>query len=924
MANRLPRWRLAAASVLACASLLAPRAAWAQRTTGEIIGTVTDASASVLPGVTVTVRSQALQGTLAIVTSGTGRYQFTALPPGSYDIEFSLTGFTTAKREQVPVVVGTPTELNVVMAVGDVETTVTVRGDSAAIINPASSQVSSRLTEEWLRAAPVNRSYFELLRQGQGVNVATSTAATAFTVFGSGANDNQFLLDGADQTTSHAANTAPTVFPNLETLQEVQFLSLGAPAEYGSFMGGVFNAVTRQGSNAFHGDGAIFFQPEPLTARNTTPAQDSGFPFTRDRFHDASVQVGGPLRRDRLWFFGSYEHSDDFFSQVGVNPAYPTGTTLQRGLIKATAALGKAQRLTVSVNPNRYESVTAGSAFIDPLSINRGPQKGITPSAAWDATLSPTTLLEVRGNYYYSNYTAQPQAGQPEVKTRYVALDTGRTTGGVLLVGESKYKKVSASAKVTHYSDRFIGGSHDVRLGVQYSKGAADNNFYYNDLVYTIAGQPQNGYIQIQSEYGAHPSRTAVFTDDSYRPSNRVTIDVGLRYDYSHISSPAFPQYDRQRQPTGQSFPAVDDLVTWNTISPRAGITLKLDDDGRTVVKGHYGRYFQSPDVAAAFYRVLPSSSPRYAFSGRYDANGDPIGVIPISTASNRQMDDDLGAARTDQFVAGVERQVGALWGVSVYGVYKRGGHYTAWQDTGGQYDIVPYADTVGTDATGGLIPVFRLVSPSASRFFLLTDPDQMFSRYRGLTAAVNRRMAGHWELMSSLTWSTSTGRLVSSNSGPASAQNSAAIFSSFGQNPNDFVNSDRLLIADRPVLWKTQFIGRLPWRITAAVSHQLMTGRAWGRTIRVPNLGLTTTIRADPLDGSRRLDDLNLLDIRLEESVPIGGSAQLAVFGDVLNLLNGNAFESVASTLGTSAAFGSPTNVQVPRRLMLGARLRF
>jgi hypothetical protein len=874
--------------------------------------------------VTVTLTSDALQGTLTTVTTGIGRYQFTALPPGSYDVEFSLLGFTTAKREGVPVVVGTPTEMNVVMAVGDVETTITVRGETAAIINPASSQVSSRLTDEWLRAAPLNRSYFELLRQGQGVNVATSTASTAFTVFGSGANDNQFLLDGADQTTSHAANTAPTVFPNLETLQEVQFLSLGAPAEYGSFMGGVFNAVTRQGSNTFHGDGAAFFQTTGLTARNTTSAQDSGFPFTRDRFHDASAQIGGPIKANRVWFFGSYEHSDDFFSQVGANPIFPTGTALQRGLVKVTAALAAGQRLTASVNPNRYENVSAGSAFVEPTSINKGPQKGYTPSAAWDATLSPRTLLEVRGNYYYSNYTAQPQDGQPEVKTRYVALDTGQTTGGVLLVGESKYKKVSASAKVTHYSDRFIGGSHDVRLGVQFSKGKADNNFYYNDLVYTIAGQPQNGYIQIQSEYGAHPDRAAIFADDSYRPSNRVTVDVGLRYDHSHISAPAFPQYDRKRQPTGLSFPAVDDLVTWNTISPRAGVTIKLDDDSRTVLKGHYGRYFQSPDVAAAFYRVLPSSSPRYAFAGRYDASGDPIGLTPISTASNRQMDSTAGAARTDQFIAGVERQIGEVLGLSAYAVYKRGSHYMAWQDIGAQYETVGYADTVGTGATGATIPVYRLASPSSSRFFLLTDPDQMFSRYRGVTVAVNKRMKDHWELMSSLTWSTSTGRLVSSNSGPASAQNSAAIFSSFGQNPNDFVNSDRLLIADRPVLWKTQFLGQLPWGITSAVSYQLMTGRTWGRTVRVPNLGLTTTIRADPLDGSRRLDDLNLVDLRLEKSVRLGGTAQIAVLGDVLNLLNSDAFENVASTLGTSAAFGVPTTVQIPRRLMLGARLRF
>jgi hypothetical protein len=321
---------------------------------------------------------------------------------------------------------------------------------------------------------------------------------------------------------------------------------------------------------------------------------------------------------------------------------------------------------------------------------------------------------------------------------------------------------------------------------------------------------------------------------------------------------------------------------------------------------------------------VLPSSSPRYAFSGRYDANGDPIGLAAISTASNRQIDSELGAPRTDQFVAGIERQIGERLGITAYVVHKRGSHYTAWEDTGAQYTSATYADTVGTGATGASIPVFRLATPASSRFFLLTDPDAMFSRYRGLTVAMNKRMDQHWELTSSLTWSKSTGRLVSSNAGPASAQNSTTIFSSFGQNPNDFVNSDGLLLADRPVLWKTQFIGQLPWGVTAALSHQFMTGRAWSRTIRVANLGLTTTIRAEELDGSRRLDNLNLVDLRIEKSVPLGGLAKLSVFGDALNLLNGNAFENVASTLGSAAVFGAPTTVQIPRRLMLGARLRF
>jgi hypothetical protein len=157
--------------------------------------------------------------------------------------------------------------------------------------------------------------------------------------------------------------------------------------------------------------------------------------------------------------------------------------------------------------------VAAGSALIDPKSIQRSPSKGFTPAFTWNATVTSRTALEVRGNFYY-RLDGLPPEGEPEVKTRYRGLDTGTVTGGVVYVGRSQYEKTSVSAKVTHSADRFLGGSHDLRLGVQYQRGTADNNLFYNDIVYTLAGQPQNGYIQVKSEYGAQPDQAGVFIDE--------------------------------------------------------------------------------------------------------------------------------------------------------------------------------------------------------------------------------------------------------------------------------------------------------------------------------------------------------------------------------------------------------------------------
>jgi hypothetical protein len=168
----------------------------------------------------VTLTSDTVPGTPFTTTLSTGRFQFASLPPGTYDATFTLSGFATVRHTGVVVGLGAPTEIDAVLTVGAMTDQVTVKGDSP-VINATSAQVGGVLSSEWLHSAPTNRSYHELLRMGPGVNVGTSTAPVAFTVLGSGVNDNAFQLDGADQSTSHSANTAPAVFPNPEILRPV-------------------------------------------------------------------------------------------------------------------------------------------------------------------------------------------------------------------------------------------------------------------------------------------------------------------------------------------------------------------------------------------------------------------------------------------------------------------------------------------------------------------------------------------------------------------------------------------------------------------------------------------------------------------------------------------------------------------------------
>ena len=189
-------------------------------------------------------------------------------------------------------------------------------------------------------------------------------------------------------------------------------------------------------------------------------------------------------------------------------------------------------------------------------------------------------------------------------------------------------------------------------------------------------------------------------------------------------------------------------------------------------------------------------------------------------------------------------------------------------------------------------------------RVFQLTNPDGMFSRFNGVTVQLVKRMADNWQMTSSFVWGRSTGRVGSSrpsasvNFGPAGAQTSTAGL--FGRNPNDFVNSDGRLIADRPITVKTQLVYQFPAGFLAGANLLYQDGRPFGRLVRINDVvGIPTTIYAEPIDGSRTVPSQFILDLRLQKEFKLGGSANVALFADVLNMFNEDAYEDVQDRLG-------------------------
>ena len=158
-----------------------------------------------------------------------------------------------------------------------------------------------------MESAPQRRfTFFDLINQAAGVSPATSTSSRS-SAFGSSTTENSYQLDGTDFTAPSTGAAWP--WPNTDAIEEVQVLALGASAEYGNVQGAVFNVVTRQGSNEFHGDGNVYFQcPGPDRAQYRPTMQDGGEPYHRDEFKDTTWQLGGPIKKDKFWFFGSFQY----------------------------------------------------------------------------------------------------------------------------------------------------------------------------------------------------------------------------------------------------------------------------------------------------------------------------------------------------------------------------------------------------------------------------------------------------------------------------------------------------------------------------------------------------------------------------------------------------------------------------------------
>src|SRR3954454_3533283 len=332
---------------LVLALALVPALAFGQRTTtGTVAGKITDSSGAVVPGVTISVSSPEALGQFSAVTDAQGLYRVANLPPATYDLRAELAGFHTIIRKET-VRLNAVTEVNFTMAIGSVAETVTVSGESP-IVDPERAGLSVNINNQALTSVPVttNRRFQDawLVVPGVAINPATQELT---------GSERRTSLDGADVTDPYGGDIF-AVNLNYDAIQDVEVKALGAEASDGSSMVGQYmNIVTKSGGNTFHGSAALFVIPDAFNGSNV-----DGIPANSRVDYQPDLTLGGPIQRDRVWFFSAYRRvqTDQTFNNAPV-PVQRRGN-LWFG--KITAQLHTDHRLQVSF---QYDRTIQASAF---------------------------------------------------------------------------------------------------------------------------------------------------------------------------------------------------------------------------------------------------------------------------------------------------------------------------------------------------------------------------------------------------------------------------------------------------------------------------------------------------------------------------------------------------------------------------------
>jgi outer membrane receptor protein involved in Fe transport len=583
---------------------------FAQEGTSVLRGTVVDSTGAVVAGARVSIANQATGlNRRAATTNESGGYVFPSLVPGKYRVTVETQGFKTAVREDVSLEVGETQELKITLEVGATSETVTITSDGP-IIETASKEIGGHISQKELIELPsVNRNFvgFVGLLPGVVPNISTeSFGSDAVSVNGQDPRFNNYLLDGANNNDDVIGQRAGAQTRTaLESVQEFQVLTNQFDAEFGRTSGGIINAITKSGTNQFHGSGFGFFQDHSLNSKsrfailNELEEPDSNM-------RQYGFTVGGPIRKNAAHFFFGLERTTiaaGVIIDIPSRPEFNTSTTT------ITRALNTTLRFDTQPSKNNQvsarwlrESSPQFNQIIGPVTLDAAREEADidqTVVASWTAIAGPSLVNDLRVNFTredvaFANPGFNSGKSMSELPPTLAFLNFTAQQSNVAQA------RINNSYRLANTTS-LIRGAHTLKFGFEYNYVTADNSdegflngqfSFPTNLAFDPANPrtyPERFSIRVggPSEFVLINHNTSVFAQDTWKLNTKLTLNLGVRYDDETIS--------------GDN----------NNFSPRLGFAYDPLGDGKTVIRGGYGFFYQNTpfELITAFRTAGPFSS---------------------------------------------------------------------------------------------------------------------------------------------------------------------------------------------------------------------------------------------------------------------------------------------------------------------------
>ena len=955
-----------------------PTSALSQQIYGRLEGAASDAQGLVLPGVTVTLESAELVAPRNATTDVDGSYRFAQLVAGSYNMTFELGGFQTLVFEDITVVGGSTFEINSTMDIATVAETVTVTGESP-VVDVKTTGVSATFDTTQLEDVPSATDMWAVLQQSPGVRMrgydvggSHKSQQTGYETFGV-RGQNRIINDGVNTTEGTGGAGG---YYDFYAIGEFQVSAQGADVESNT-PGATVNAVWKSGGNDFSGTEHYAYEPPDWIADNITSDLQGrgGTSAPVVKFFEYHLDLGGPIIRDKAWFYAAYNrfYIDRIIS--GQDPGVATD-------------VGDFDMFTVKAN----WQITERDQFITfhHWSLKQKPFRGLSAStpaesiraqdswswlhkAEWQRVWSDRLYSNIQVNHFGFGWPMVP-AVDPATKPARVDLDSGFLTGAGWGVFTFNRWKPHTTGQFNYYLPT-ESGSHDFKFGWDWQ--IDEEQFGWNSNSGAIRyrdRREQAGHYASEVDFWSVPNfnfdrntHMDFYAQDVWTVTDRLTINAGVRFGSQRIGylgsnntpgGTCEPVLGCIREIAdidanvaaampllfgpGAEIPANSNVISWFNIAPRLGFTYDVTGEGRTVFKGYFGRYYHNMNSGWDFSNPGGNKSVRYEFldqnlNGLFDGvdelgarigGSTGAGLARDGTDHNQPpvgspIDSNTAQPYVDEISASFEHQIGNDLGLRASLVHKRqtgawGNLNVARIGTLTNVKQVPCPDSCPDGLAGSLLTVHDLPDGAPTSENLATNVPAGESDFNWTTVSlgVNRRFRNNffWNAYFDYQWR---------HEGRRASQNTSPLYTDPLREGWTYQYGFIPLIQN---LTNWQFKGAaryvMAYDVGVAGTLRYVSGFPWAPllTVGVGNVG-NQTIFLDNLDN-RRSDTVAILDFRVDKAIQMGDFGELQFMVDFFNALN-NASES-NFVMNVGSRYRTPIEWIQGRTIGLSARLTF